>query len=236
MKKRKSVTWFFSIFLVIGIGLLVGSFFLLKSFNDFKEIAVEITGKIVQIESYYDSDHELHHKAYVTYTYNGKVYDSVPLNYYSSSMFEGKEIKLLCDPENPGHIKGSTGVSMAGLMLGFMGITFSLAGGLPILFNIKKGVHAKRMLKNGKVLHAVVERIDYDFSYSEYSKNPFVIYCEYRDEYKDITYKFKSDHIWTDPSAIFQPGSYIEVMVDPNDYSNYHVKKEVIEQKIQDYT
>lgn len=92
------------------------------------------------------------------------------------------------------------------------------------------------MLKNGKVLHAVVERIDYDFSYSEYSKNPFVIYCEYRDEYKDITYKFKSDHIWTDPSAIFQPGSYIEVMVDPNDYSNYHVKTEVIEQKIQDYT
>ena len=237
MKKGFPIYFFFGIFFAVGLGLLVGSFFLFKSAIDFKKIADEISAKIIRIEDYYDSDDELHHRVYVSYSYNGTVYDNVPINFYSSSMFEGKEIKLLCDPENPKRLRESSVVDIAGLMLLIMGIIFSLVGGVPIVAGIKKNIQSKQLLKTGYVLHAVVDRVDFNTSYSVNGRHPYVIYCNYHDEYKDITYLFKSDNLWTDPLPIFPPGSDIEVMVNPKDYSQYHVNAEAaMERKIIDYT
>ena len=237
MKKGFPVNLFFGIFLAVGIGLLAGSFAMFKSTSDFKKIAEEVPAKIIRIEDYYDSDDELHHRVYVTYSYNGTVYDNVPINFYSSSMFEGKEITLLCDPEHPKRLREASMVDIAGLMLLFMGLVFSLVGGIPIALSIKKSVQSKQLLKSGYVLHAVVDRLEFNTSYYVNGRHPYVIYCNYRDEYKDVTYLFKSDNLWTDPLPIFPPGSDIEVLVNPKDYSQYHVKAEAaIEQKIIDYT
>ena len=226
MKKGFPVNLFFGIFLAVGIGLLAGSFAMFKSTSDFKKIAEEVPAKIIRIEDYYDSDDELHHRVYVTYSYNGTVYDDVPINFYSSSMFEGKEITLLCDPEHPKRLREASVVDFAGLILLIMGLAFSLVGGIPIALSIKKSVQAKQLLKSGYVLQAVVDRVEFNTSYSVNGRHPYVIYCNYRDEYKDVTYLFKSDNLWTDPLPIFPPGSDIEVLVDPKDYSKYHVKAE----------
>lgn len=237
MKKGFPVNLFFGIFLAVGIGLLAGSFAMFKSTSDFKKIADEVSARIIRIEEYYDSDNDLRQRVYVTYSYNGTVYDDVPINFYSSSMFEGKEITLLCDPEHPKRLREASVVDFAGLILLIMGLAFSLVGGIPIALSIKKSVQAKQLLKSGYVLHAVVDRVEFNTSYSVNGRHPYVIYCNYRDEYKDVTYLFKSDNLWTDPLPIFPPGSDIEVLVDPKDYSKYHVKAEAaIEQKIIDYT
>lgn len=237
MKKGFPVNLFFGIFLAVGIGLLAGSFAMFKNASDFKKIAEEVPAKIIRIEDYYDSDDELHHRVYVTYSYNGTVYDDVPINFYSSNMFEGKEITLLCDPEHPKRLREASVVDLAGLMLLIMGLAFSLVGGIPIFFSIMKSIQEKQLLKSGYVLHAVVDRVEFNTNYSVNGRHPYVIYCNYRDEYKDITYLFKSDNLWTDPLPIFPPGSDIEVLVDPKDYSKYHVKAEAaMEQKIIDYT
>lgn len=237
MKKGFPVNLFFGIFLAVGIGLLAGSFAMFKSTSDFKKIADEVSARIIRIEEYYDSDNDLRQRVYVTYSYNGTVYDDVPINFYSSSMFEGKEITLLCDPEHPKRLREASVVDFAGLILLIMGLAFSLVGGIPIALSIKKSVQAKQLLKSGYVLQAVVDRVEFNTNYSVNGRHPYVIYCNYRDEYKDVTYLFKSDNLWTDPLPIFPPGSDIEVLVDPKDYSKYHVKAEAaIEQKIIDYT
>ena len=237
MKKGFPVNLFFGIFLAVGIGLLAGSFAMFKSTSDFKKIADEVSARIIRIEEYYDSDNDLRQRVYVTYSYNGTVYDDVPINFYSSSMFEGKEITLLCDPEHPKRLREASVVDFAGLILLIMGLAFSLVGGIPIFFSIKKSVQAKQLLKSGYVLHAVVDRVEFNTSYSVNGRHPYVIYCKYKDEYKDVTYLFKSDNLWTDPLSIFPPGSDIEILVNPKDYSKYHVKAEAaIEQKIIDYT
>ena len=73
--------------------------------------------------------------------------------------------------------------------------------------------------------------------YTVNGKNPYIIYCTYKDDYYDRIYRFKSDNLWTDPSLILQSGDDIKVYVDEKDYSCYHVDIEsIFKGKIIDYT
>lgn len=225
------------VFLLAGIGMIVGSIYMLKNFAEFKETAEEVSARIVKIESYYDSDDDLRHRVYVTYTYDDVVYDDITLNFYSSDMFQGKEIALLCNPDFPTDVRGASAHDPAGMILLFMGVIFSLVGGIPQVLSIRNHLRNKRLMQEGKVLHAIVESVDLNTSVTVNGRCPFIIYCNYKDEYKNVLYRFKSDNLWTDPSPVFPPGSYIDVLVDPNDYSKYHVNAEqMIEQRIVDYT
>ncbi len=52
-----------------------------------------------------------------------------------------------------------------------------------------------------------------------------------------MTYRFRSDNLWTDPGPVLPPGSEIRVYVHPDDYSKYYVDaKSYIEGKIMDFT
>lgn len=237
MKKNKFPILFFSIFGLVGLGLLIGGICWLISSMKFKEIAVEIPGEIVGIETYRDSDGDTHHRVFVDYSYNGIDYDGVQLGFYSSNMYEGKEITLLCDPENPGHIESSSGFAFGAGILLFMGLIFFLVGFIPIIISIKNNAKKKNLLATGQILHATVESIDYNTSYSVNGRHPFILYCTYYDQYKDVTYRFKSENLWTDPEPVLPPGSYVNVLVDASDYSKYHVDVDsAVNGRIVDYT
>lgn len=237
MKKKYTFYVGFSFFALIGIGLMISSVLYAKSFYSFKNKAEEITGEIARIEEYRDSDHDLKHRVYVSYWYNDVEYEDVPIDFYSSSMYEGKEITLYCDPDNPSNIKcKSSGIFViVGLMA--MGLILMVIGIYPVVCGVRKMLQKKKRLEKGKMLRGVVDSIECNTSVASNGVHPFVIFCSYRDEYKDITYRFKSENIWTDPSLVFQPGSSIEIYVEENDYSKYYVNAEqVIEQKVVDFT
>lgn len=237
MKKNRFIYILFTIFCVTGMGLLLGGILYGWHYAGFKKDAEKITGEIAAIESYYDSDHELKHRVYVNYTYDGSDYEEVPINSYSSSMYEGKEIELLCNPENPWEIQEKSAGSFLIIILSGMGILFILVGGIPLLVIVRKNHRNKEVLVNGQVLHAVVDSIEYNTNVAVNGRHPFVIFCSYRDEYKDVIYRFKSGNLWTDPAVVFQPGSPIEVYVEPTDYSKYYVNAEkILEEKVVDFT
>lgn len=237
MKKKDTSYVAFSIFALVGIGLLIGSTLYAKSFYSFKDKAVEITGKVARIEEYYDSDHDLNHRVYVSYQYDDVDYENVPINFYSSSMYEGKEITLYCDPEHPYNIKCESSGIFVIVSLIVMGLIAMVIGVFPLVVVGRKVLQKRKCLKKGKMLRGVVDSIEYNTSVASNGVHPFVIFCSYRDEYKDITYRFKSENIWTDPSLVFQPGSSIEIYVEENDYSKYYVNaQQAIEQKIVDFT
>lgn len=59
---------------------------------------MQIYGEITRIESYRDSDDELHHAVYVTYEYEGNMYEDVRINSYSSRMSKGKKFPCIVTP------------------------------------------------------------------------------------------------------------------------------------------
>lgn len=224
------------IFSAVGIIILLIGIIILVLGMKFKSSAVEITAEISAIKAY-TSGGETHHNVYVDYTYDGKTYKNVSLGSYSSSMYEGKEIKILCDPEDPVHISSVNGTVIAGIIMVSVSIIFlSISLGF-LIGMVRKSVRRKRVLSSGKRLEATVEKIDLNTGYSVNGQHPYLIYCTYKDDYKDIIYRFKSDNIWTDPELVIQPGDTIMVYVDEKNYKYHYVDTEsIFEGKVVDYT
>lgn len=225
-----------SIFLIAGICMFIWGIGWLVSALQFKATAVEVPGKITRIDSAYDDDGDEHYSVFVSYEYNGERYENVRINSYSSSMYEGKEIVLYCDPDKPRHIQVKSMLYFPPVFLMAFGLVFGLVGGGFTISVMIRSMNRKRLMQLGSSIYATVEEIAYVTSTSVNGRHPFVIYCTYRDEYKDVTYRFKSENLWSDPSAVFPVGSMIEVKVDPNDYSKYYVNTEESEKKVIDYT
>lgn len=237
MKKNYFTYILFGIFAVVGIVLFISGFAWFSSGLKFKENAVEVSAEIVDILPYRDSDGERQYRPYITYSFNGTTYSGRPLNSYSSDMYIGQEITILCNPDNPERVMTNLSIYLGGGIFIGMGVIFSLVGIVPIITSVVKSSRRKKILQTGQVLHATVDNIVWNTSYSVNGRHPFVIYCTYKDNYQDISYRFKSNNLWTDPSPVFPVGSYIEVYVNPKDYSQYHVYAEkALETKIVDYT
>lgn len=116
------------------------------------------------------------------------------------------------------------------------GLIFTITGaGIFISITIR-GVKEKKLREKGKSIYATVEQITCNTKLSVNGAHPYVIYCTYRDRYTDVTYRFKSEKLWYDPSDQFPVGSTIEVKVDENDYSRHYVKIEGTNGKVIDYT
>ena len=239
MKKKKSlyVILFPVIFIIVGLCFLAGGIIVMTLNQHFREKAVEITAEITDIQTYRDSDGDREHEVYVRYSYGDRTYEGVRLNFYSSNMYEGKEISVLCDPEDPRHIESAGGMAVLSLVFMIVGIIFTTIAVIVFIIMTKKSSYNKRMMASGRVLYAAVETISQNTGYTVNGQNPYIIYCTYRDEYKDIIYRFKSGNIWTNPGLVLNPGDTIKVYVDEKDYSRYYVDTEsILEGKIVDYT
>ena len=236
-KRNSFMVLFCGIFLVVGAIFSAVGITMALADSGFRERAEEITAEITGISSYRASDGDRRHNVYVTYQYDGRVYEDIELNFYRSGMYEGQEIPLLCDPENPGHVKSPGGMlllEMVFLLIGilFMGIALEF-----IAVSRNKARRRKKILSSGKRLSAIVEQIAVNTSYVMNGRNPYQIYCYYRDEYKDVIYRFKSEDLWINPNVVLQPGDTIDVYVDGEDYSRYHVDAEsILDKKVKDYT
>lgn len=225
-----------NVFFIAGVCMFIWGIGWLISALQFKATAVEVPGEITRIDSAYDDDGDEHYSVFVSYEYNGERYEDVRINSYSSSMYEGKEITLYCDPDKPRHIQAKSMLYFPPIFLMAFGLTFALVGGSFTIFVIINSLKRKRLMQQGISIYATVEEIEYVTNTSVNGKHPYTIYCTYRDEYKDVTYRFKSENLWSDPSAVFPVGSIIEVKVDANDYSKYYVNVEEAERRLIDYT
>lgn len=236
-KRNSFMVLFCGIFLVVGAIFSAVGITMALADSGFRERAEEITAEITGISSYRGSDGDRRHNVYVTYQYDGRIYEDIELNFYRSGMYEGQEISLLCDPENPGHVKSPGGMLLLEMVFLLIGILFMGIALVFIAVSRNKARRRKKILSSGKRLCAIVEQIAVNTSYVMNGRNPYQIYCYYRDEYKDVIYRFKSEDLWINPNVVLQPGDTIDVYVDGENYSRYHVDAEsILDKRVKDYT
>ncbi len=239
MKKNNTEKFLFGIFAVVGsILVVVGICVLLVGFKK-PENVVTITGEIVDIVRERDHDGDVHYDVYVDYEFDGKEYKEVHLSTYSSSMYEGKEIELFIDPEKPSRPKVPGADLIAGIICAVMGAIFGCIGIIPLVTMGRKSSKTQKLIEQGHYIMGKVERIDLNYNYSVNNRHPYVVYCNYQDDYTGTIYRFKSGNVWSDPGAYYQEGSDIRIYVDGQDYSNYFIDIEGSKQgnqKIVDYT
>ena len=217
---------------------------------DYVTISAEITD--IVSERVGDSDeYEYKYDVYVTYTYDGTVYENKKLNMYSSSMYVGKTIDILCNSKHPATIKGISEFGSAGGVLIGMGVMFVIVGLMvAIVFSLAGGKNAKdRQRKANRIpgevswkrkglrLAGEVENIVLEPQYSVNGREPYIIICTYLDVNSNTIYRFKSDFFVEDPSNVVYQGMPIDIYVNPEDYSQYYVDIEQLQaQKMVDFS
>lgn len=226
MKPQHIINLIMSIFGLIGIALLIGGGFWLGSNIRYNQTAEPVTAVITSIETRRDSDGDIDYDVYVSYTYDGERYEDIWLNFWSSGMSEGENMTLYCNPGDPTSPHSPSSDYLGGALLLFMGLCFFLVGLCNWINFFKKKKRKKMVLENGIHILATVDDISVDTSLRVNGNSPFVISCYYEDEYTGTTYEFVSEQFWDCPEEVFPMGSTIDVTVDPNDYSNYHVNAE----------
>ncbi len=211
------------VFFLCGIGIMFLGNFLNNNNKEFAKTAVPVTAVISEIETYRDSDGDISHRSYVTYEFGGNVYEDVSLGYYSSGMHVGKNVDILCNPNEPYDIQSPEGAKFGVWMSFIMGAIFAVVGGALFFVPLVKKAEGNKLMETGKTIWGVVEKVEINTNYSVNGEHPWVLYCRYEDSFADRTYRFKSDNLWFDPSFIYNEGDSIQIIVDPNDYSKHRV-------------
>lgn len=222
MKYVKTEKILYFIFLIMGLAfLIVGIAICSDIFNyDNKEIT---TAKIVDITSKRDSDGDVSYNTIVSYTVNGRKYESF-LNAYASSYYEGKDIEIYYDKNNPLKI-GTKTTDLLSLMFPGFGLIFFCVGAIPLIISEKRKILNKRLVNEGTRIYANFVEAERNMSYSVNDYNPYRIICEWDNPSDSKKYLFKSENIWFDPNDTISEYSMdvFPVYVDMEDMDKYFI-------------
>ena len=195
--------------------------------KNYEEDFVTITATISDIISEKKRD-SYTHEVYVTYEYDGEVYENMRFNMYSSDMYVGKEIEILCDSEHPDRITAKGTHQALGFFYIVMGGAFMFFTTIITIVTVsgyrKLMGTGRNLMKKGLKLNAVVESVQQESSTSY----GYVIYCTFTDISTNTMYRFKSKPLASDPSMYVYQGMPIEVYVDRKDFSRYYVNTEML--------
>lgn len=217
------------IFLFTGICMLIGGIAAFIFNQNFKQGAREVEGVITDIKTHYDMDGDSHRDVWVTYTVDGREYTE-EINFYSSSMYEGKEIELLVDMMYPTRIQSTSGSLFLVLMLGGMGLIFALAGSCVMLVPLRKKENMKKLIAAGYYVYAEVTGGFVCHNYTVNNRHPYKLECKYEDVFSGISHMFTSDYIWDDPQMYV--GRQIKVYCNREFSGEYYVDIDDLQKNI----
>ena len=199
MEKNKKENLLWIIFTIVGaVFVIIGVAVSGNVFNyENKENTI---GTITEIISRRRSNDDKDYEVYVSYNVEGKEYESM-LNGYSSNFYEGKEINIYYDKNDPNKI-GMKSLDLLFLIFPGIGLIFFITGGTVILIKNKNKKLEKYLKENGDVIYADYVETIVNYSYSVNEKHPYKIICEWNNPTDNKRYTFKSKNIWTNPEGI----------------------------------
>lgn len=200
MKENKAEYLLYGIFATVGAIFLIVGIFLTMALTNI-ENKVDTIGTITEIVRDGIGDN-VSYKVFVSYEVDGKDYESM-LNSYSSTFYEGKEIEIYYDEDNPSKI----GTHFSDLLMWIfpgMGLIFLLIGGLGLAHKIGKKKNEEYLKQNGELIYADYVETTYNRSYQINGKSPYNIICQWNNPSDNKQYIFKSKNIWVNPETIIQ--------------------------------
>ncbi len=186
-----------------GVGLIftiIGIIIVSNIFN--YENKIDTKGVIKEISSYRNSNGNRNHDIYVSYNIDGKEYES-RLNSYSSDFYEGKEIDIYYDKDDPNKI-GVKSLDLIFLIFPVIGLIFLVIGGTGILVKLNKKKLERKLKENGELIYANYIETVLNTAYTVNGRHPYNIICEWNNPEDDKKYILKSKNIWVNPENIVE--------------------------------
>ena len=210
-----------SLFFFIGLVFIVVSLCVWRADVKFFKTAVPTSAEIVDIQSYRDSDGDLSHEVFVSYTADGMSYDYVRMNEYSSGMYIGKMIEVYYNPTDPGKVKTKSGSIILILIFLVLGSVFAIIGGCILLGQIK--VRKKCKLKDtGSCIRLPITQI-ITTNVTVNGVPGHVVICGNSDGFDGEQSTYRSEPCYRWITEYMKPGDLVAVYYDSADPSKYFV-------------
>ncbi len=199
------------VFIIVGslcalTGLTLG---IVNAVDSKNYISTQAT--ISYLDTYTNSDGDTSHIVKVDFEFDGQQYSDVELNFWSSDMYVGQEITILCHKENPLIIKSSLIAILVPCVVTGFGLLFFVITLFPLKKELKIRKNAKIAKEQGELVLCKIVNIITDKSYrvnGRYVNN--IIECEAINDSVTSTYK----------SAPFSKKYFVEIGSTINVYRN----------------
>lgn len=99
---------------------------------------------------------------------------------------------------------------------------FWLVGGGILGFRSLRARRRNHLMQHGEVVEADVVAVKLDRTFTVNGENPFIVLCQWRNPRDQVVYRFKSAHIWFDPTD-YLPSDRLKVYIDRNRPTRNHV-------------
>ncbi len=150
---------------------------------------------------------------------------------YVNALRPGGKVTVAYDLDDPDHAR----VEMrpqnpwsGTIELAVWGSMFALIGGIPLYFLARGAAQTEWLQLNGRCVQAEFAGVHLDTNLIVNGKSPYRISAHWMDPATKQDYNFKSDNLWSDPTAHIQShvqshvqSKTIEVMLDPKNPKRY---------------
>ncbi|MBQ8175451.1 MAG: DUF3592 domain-containing protein [Oscillospiraceae bacterium] len=209
------------VFFLVGVLLVIVSIITFVGNKQFEANAETVMATITEIDTYRTRSNgktKTHHNVFIEYEIDGKTYNR-ELNYYTASMYEGKEIEVMYNPDNPADARAND--DFAWIILVFMGLIFGTLGGGLFFTNVIAGGKRKKLMENGDRVTGTITDVITVTNVKINGRHPYKAEIEVIDPYTSEKYLYSSKQVIDDIS--YMVGSTVDVYVDRDDKSKYYV-------------
>ena len=217
------------IFTIIGLGMLVGTFFIYKSTSNFLEKAITAKGTVVDLResrSSSSSSNSITYAPVVKFTDNqGKETEFTNSSSSNPPSYDvGEIVEVLYEQEKPqsAKINGFFSLWLGTLILGGLGSIFASIGLGFFVYDIRKNKKEANLRLNGSRIETDFQSVDINTSFAVNGKNPFVIVSQWQNPATSKLHIFESDNIWFDPTDFIKTDK-IKVWIDRKNPKKYMV-------------
>lgn len=225
MKVLKLISALFS---TIGVGMLVGSFFIFSNTTGFIRRAAQAEGKVIDLErsrsSSSSGSRSSTYRPVVEFTtatgkrieFTSSVGSSPP------SHRVGEPVTVLYNPADPqsARIKSFFQLWFGFLIVFFMGLVFAAIGLSMIFVRARGRKRAEWLHQHGRRMKTSFKGVELNNSVRVNGRCPYHIISQSPDPASNTVRVFESENIWFDPSEYIK-GETIDVLVDPNNPKKY---------------
>lgn len=213
------------VFSIIGLGMLVGAYFLYSNTTSFLEQAVTAEGTVVELVRSRSSDSVSYYPVVVFEDASGR-HVEFQSNTGSNppSYSRGETVTVLYERANPesARINGFFSLWGGATIVGGLGLVFGLVGGGMLVFGAARGRSKDYLQKNGVQVHAKFQSVEHNTNLTVNGRSPYRIVCQWQHPQTKVVHLFRSENLWFDPSDHI-PGDTVPVLVDESNLKRYWV-------------
>ncbi len=223
----KAITIIKYIFSFIGLGMLIGAFFIYKNTSDFIEKAITTNGVVVElirVQSSNDSS-DTFSPIVAFKDQNGIEVEFTSSSSSSPASFDiGEKVVVFYEPQKPVNAKIKSFFELwgAATIVGGIGLVFGLIGfGFFLNDKLKKDKIAY-LKQNGSRIESDFQKVKINSAFEVNGRNPYQILTQWQNPTTQKIHVFTSENIWYDPTNFIKEKK-IKVLIDMKNLKKYWI-------------